>query len=275
MQEHEFIYEYEPGQSGESGSAREVEGSEQELLLIDDVSEREVVSQGVHENEMLEEMRDKRATLRLGRGLVMGLGVSFLACLAALWFSGTLLSAPDQILPLSFLQMLAANRVLILCAPMICLVICYASLRSLTAEITAMPEHLLDERQKTLRDQAHRSAFKIIKWSSVLIPIGFVLPHLPWFNPSPAVAVTPLVQVLTFYDAGGSPLKVHMLSRDGFPYWHRPGGVQIRFVANQPAQLIQPASMLEIALAGGLLLLTLVLMFSVLPMAVLAWKGKV
>lgn len=277
MQEHEYVYEYAPGLEPiqKSGSAREAGQLENlsgsELEPADNLSSAEITSVSVDTTEELEELRDQRATLRLGRGLVAGLGLSFLACLAAFWLSGTLLSAPDQIVPVDFLQMLAANRVIVLCVPVIFLVICYAALRSLTAEIMAVPESHLDERQKMLRDQAHRSAFKIVKFSSVLIPIAFILPRLPWFNP-PTPAATPLGGITVFMVDGNPP----GMNADG-PQWHwyRNQQYAIHLVTSGTSALpIQPASSMEIALAGGLLLISLLLMFSALPKAVLAWKGK-
>jgi hypothetical protein len=206
----------------------------------------------------------------------MGFSLSLLASLAALWLSSTLISAPDQILPLAFLQILAANRVLVLSVPAVCLVVCSFALRSLTGEIMAVPERRLDERQKMLRDQAQRSAFKIIKFASVLIPVGFLLPHLPWFSPSPTPVVGEMAASYISIDADGNPGSfIKVASFRGF-HWR--GGFGITFIVpgqtSGAAQLLQSASGLEIALAGGVLLLTLLLLFSALPKAVLAWKGK-
>lgn len=272
MQEHEMLYEYPTGQSEEhavdvlaSGSQEPVQIAESanEELVGDESADKELAGK----EDALEERQEQRATLRLGRALATGLGLSFLACLSAIWFSGTLLSAPDQIVPVGFLQMVAGNRVLILCAPVICLVICYASLRALTADVMAVPEYLMDERQKMLRDQAHRSAFKVVKFASFLIPVGLILPHLPWFN-------------LPASPAG--PVAVHdifVFRADRHMFWgnHR-SPIQVFSVLDQSlpsAPLITPASMPEIVLAGGLLVLALILVFSALPMAVLAWKGRV
>lgn len=288
MQEYEYIYEQDLKQSQEHDSARELASTDelsrreaeqldnllgQELASIDELIDEENVRASFSKADALEEMRDQRATRRLGRGLAVGLGLSFLACLAALWLSSTLISAPDQILPLAFLQMLAANRVLVLCVPAVCLVVCYLALRSLTGEIMAVPERRLDERQKMLRDQAQRSAFKIIKFSSILIPIGFLLPHLPWFNPAGTpVAGAPVFTQITIYGVDGN--ANNFFDPRGFGGFHRRGAFGLAVQALQSTQKIQSASGLEIALAGGVLLLTLLLTFSALPMAILAWKGK-
>ena len=215
---------------------------------------------------------------------MVGLGLSFLACLAALWFSSTLISAPDQVLPVTFLQMLAANRLLGLCVPAVCLVICYIALRSLTGEITAVPESRLDERQKILRDQAHRSAFKIVKFACVLIPGAFLLPHLPLFNasaPAPVLALNGGIEFTlvrgAVFNAQGDQISVLMNPGQGPMAGHWPWFRQIVLSGGYQAPMpaISPANALEVGVAGGLLLVVLLLTFSALPMAVLAWKGKV
>ncbi|HEX7734600.1 MAG TPA: hypothetical protein VF458_07050 [Ktedonobacteraceae bacterium] len=265
MQEHKYIYEHGLAQIQQYGAERT-------SIQDDDLNRCEAVqretpvgqeagSENASRAEELEELRDQRATLRMGRGLTLALVVSFLASLAALWFSGALISAPDQVLPITFLQMLAANRVPVLCVPAVFLVICYFALRSLTREIMVGPENRLDERQKILRAQAQRSAFKMLKFASVLVPVGFVLPHLPWFNAgAPGMAFFDVISV-----------------RDS-PAWYYASSVRqlglAWFRGPYLAPLLQPASGLEIALAGGLLLVCLLVMFSALPMAALAWKGE-
>ncbi len=284
QQEYEYIYEHEKGQ--EQNSARESEqvsvpsGREaerldnllgQELATVDELAAGEQASASASLTNEMEEMRDQRATRRLGRVLVMGFSLSLLASLAALWLSSTLISAPDQILPLAFLQMLAANRVLVLSVPAVCLVVCSFALRSLTGEIMVVPERRLDERQKMLRDQAQRSAFKIIKFASVLIPVGFLLPHLPWFSPSPMPVFGELAASYITIDADGDPGS--FMKAASFRNFHWRGGFGITFIApgqtSGAAQLLQSASGPEIALAGGVLLLTLLLLLGKLAQLIL------
>ncbi len=279
MQEHEFICEYEPGQGGGYNAESTPEQTGEKPQRLETTGESAADALAIDEQEEAEILQDQRAHRRLGRVLVAALTLSFLACLLAPWLSGTLLSAPDQLLPIDFLQILATYRVLVLCVPVICLIVCYAGLRSLTAEISTRPERLLDERQKMLRDQAQRSAFKIVKFASLLIPVGFILPHLPWFNPS---SVTPFGLSfqgnVTVYDAGKFPTYVHWVDANSIRdvRWPPAMGSHFLFITqvhNQTGPQVPAASSLELALAGGLLLLTLGLIFSALPMAVLAWKG--
>lgn len=244
MSEQEHIYKHEWKREQEGSSHISEAGDE--VVEIEDLDESEgrVFS---------------RWPVRL---LVVALLASFLLCLVSLWFSGTLLSAPDRLLPVGFLQLMANYRVLVLLVPVACLVICYGVLRSFTREIMAVPERYLDERQKMLRDQAHRSAFKIIRFACLLIPCGFLLPHLPWFN-RPAV---------TYF----APLQIVLENRQVYTTsalnWRLDYGAFDRLQFTYP--FVAPATTAEIVLAGALLLFCLWLIVSALPMAVLAWKGK-
>lgn len=214
--------------------------------------------------EELEGLENQNASRWPGRLLVAALILSALACLTALWFSGTLLSAPEHMMPDAWLQFIADHRLLVLLVPAMCLAVCYITLRSLTREIMAVPERYLDERQHMLRDQAHRSAFKIIKLACALIPACFLFSRLPWFNSAPTVSslYTEIIYpgAYTFHQ---SPQYVSSLGT---------GNTYLFFFPFKAT--VVPASSIEIALAGGLLLLGLLLVVSALPMCVLAWKGK-
>ncbi len=280
MQEHEYLSGYEQRTTRNSTHVTgqsPAELTEQSYEQLEGLVEGTLIDEGTvevsAEAEEQELLQDRRSTLRLGRSLVVGLVLSFLGSLAAFWLSGTLLNAPDQVLPLALLQTLADNRVLVLCIPVACLIICYIGLRSLTREIMAVPEYTLDERQKMLRDQAQRSAFKVVKYASVLVPVGFLLSHLPWFAPSAPVAV-PSVAVgfppALWGIQGIQGQGVVIFNRDGFPARHFLGAIQVE----TPTPAIQAASTSEVVLAAGLLLVGLLVLFSALPMAVLAWKGN-
>ena len=261
MHEHEWMYEHEYEHEREHGESEEGSKLGEDAVEISDIDEAQA----------------RHISLGRCRLLVGAFYASFLACLAALWFSGTLLSAPDGFLSFSFLQFVATHRLLVLIIPAVILVVCYALLRHLTGEIMTTPERYLDERQKMLRDQAHRSAFKVVKLACVLIPGAFLLPHLPWFNqPAPVVPVTM-----------GNPYPMYTIMLHQVPnitsqgiIWKagtQPGALLITTI-DQPFQNIlrfAPATTTEIALAGGLLLLCLLLVASALPMTVLAWKGEV
>src|SRR5579883_1329314 len=240
MSEQEYIHEHEWENEREGNSHRS--DMDDEAVEIEDLEEEE-------------RQRLSRWPARL---LVGALLASFLLCLTALWFSGTLLSAPDRLLPVAFLQMVAAHRLLVMLVPAACLVVCYGFLRSFTREIMAVPERYLDERQKMLRDQAHRSAFKIIKFACLLIPFGLLLPHFPWFNqPAPGVAPVRLYTISSSYID-----TTHILNAT-FVKNYRGGPVSLVWAENQAiGPAIVPATTAEIILAGALLLLCLLLIVS-------------
>ncbi|HET8840806.1 MAG TPA: hypothetical protein VFN35_05030 [Ktedonobacteraceae bacterium] len=206
-----------------------------------------------------DEFQSRQAVLWPGRLLLIGFWGSMLVCLAALWFSGTLLSAPDQLLSKTLLQFIAIHRLLALLGPAVGLVLCYGALRFMTHEILGVRERYLDERQKMLRDQAHRSAFKLVKIACLVIAGAILLPHLPWFHTS-APAISSPAWVLI------NPQTTNPQATLGVTMW------QIERVPLMPS--IAQATNTEILCAGMLLFLCLWLIASALPMSVLLWKGK-
>lgn len=236
-------------------------------------------------NEEIEESADLRVSRWPGRLLVAAFGLSFLVSLVALWLSGTLLDTPASMVPYMWLQFLAEHRLLALLVPTGCLLVCYGALRSLTGEIMAVPERYMDERQHMLRDQAHRSAFKIIKLACVLVPACLLLFHLLWFNSTSGASSNGAITyspIYTVYDAQGiqigswhaqSSYVAYLLSvqNSGSSQFDT---VYTPHVFSMINAFVPPASSTEIALAAGLLVLGLLLVVSALPMCVLAWKGR-
>lgn len=202
-----------------------------------------------------DEWTHQQPRLWLRRSLVIALYLSFLASLVMLWLTGTLLGGADQLLPSSLLQVVVDHRVVALVIPFVCLIVCYGALRRLTGEIMAVPERYLDERQKAMRDQAHRPAFKIIKLSCFVIPALLLAQYLPWFHQSPTWP--PFSGTITEYNRKSGAL------------------ISLTYVPPPVPVHSASASPTEIALAAAILLLCLFLLFSALPMSVLAWKGKV
>src|SRR5579859_6849265 len=144
----------------------------------------------------------------LGRRLcVLGLYGSFFGCLVALWLTGTLFGHVYQILPDWLMQVIVGNRYLILVAPLVCLIGCYAGLRYQTGEIMACPERFLDERQKMIRDRAHRSAYKVMKLGALLVPLAICAGamFLPARTPAPVPAPVRVQPArFVFYVSAGS-----------------------------------------------------------------------
>jgi hypothetical protein len=128
------------------------------------------------------------------------------------------------------------------------------------------PTRYLDERQRMLRDQAHRSAFGLLKVACLILPALFLAQFLPWFRSSsiqldvksPRVFVA---QDILVFRGNSSPMVTAYQMVTPHP---------VAFVF--PAPLSMPATPLEIALATGVLLLSLFLFVSALPRAVLACK---
>lgn len=249
-------------------------------------------------------MAQDKLPLWIHRLLVIALYLSGLACLLAIWFSGTLFSNASQILPLWLLREVTDHRVSILGASCACLLIWYAMLRHVTGDIMAVPERYLDERQKMVRDQAHRSAFTLVKLLCCLIPLllltQYFLPRHP--TPAPVSAVTVEVAQVqpiqwdTVVIPGskiGQPSHLVLAAQTLKQLPHALVGVNwLRSVNAKPFSVltihqltirtppivpftpVAPASTAEIALAVGALLLCLYLLFSALPMSVIAWKRR-
>ena len=156
----------------------------------------------------------------LGRRLfVLGLYGSFLGCLVALWLTGTLFGHPDQVLPDWLMQGIESSRYIVLAVPLICLAACYGGLRYVTAEIMGCPERFLDERQKMVRDRAHRSAYKVMKLGALLVPLAICAGamFLPARTPAPVpapVRVQP-ARFVFYVSAGSGTEDILLLGPDG------------------------------------------------------------
>ncbi|HVB62462.1 MAG TPA: hypothetical protein VNE61_14805 [Ktedonobacteraceae bacterium] len=167
----------------------------------------------------------------------------------------------------------------------------------MTGDIMAVPERYLDERQKMVRDQAHRSAFTLVKLLCCLIPLlllaQYFLPRQP--APSPTRAVASAQNVLSdsvfltnslIVQRYQSVHAAQMLRQQPyslatikhFVIWVRANPITIVHTIHvppiAPITPVAPASTAEIALAVGALLLCLYLLFSALPMSVIAWKRR-
>lgn len=225
-------------------------------------------------------LEGRRTPLWRDRLFVFVFLLSVCACLVALWLSGIILSLPDQGWFTPFLQFVTMHRWLVLLIPAVCLLGCYGVLRSLTGEVMAVPERYLDERQQVLRNQAHRSAFKLIKLACILIPVCFFLIRLPVLNAAPTTSWASVykpnvssVYILSVPDNGVASFKnPYLLSlMDNKLQLHY---TQVVHPMYGMYLSIPPVTTTDIVLAGGLLLLCVWLLISALPMCVLAWQGR-
>lgn len=144
----------------------------------------------------------KSAVIRR-RLLVLGLYLSFLACLTGLWLTGNSFGNPGQLLRGDIANFIASRPAVVLLVPLASLLGCYFLLRHITYEIIAWPERFLDERQQMVRDHAHRNAYKIVKVACLLIPLYLCLHAVFWTPQAPAPAQFPTpaqaTTILTIY----------------------------------------------------------------------------
>jgi hypothetical protein len=123
----------------------------------------------IHPHPEADEPFNYRYAVLWRRFLVFALGLSFLACLLALWVTGTVFGNPAQFLPSTLMFLVQQNRLVILIVPLLGLLVCYLWLRHVTGDIMVCPDRYLDERQKMVRDRAHHHAYKIVNFVCLLI----------------------------------------------------------------------------------------------------------
>jgi hypothetical protein len=189
-----------------------------------------------------------------------------------------------------------SNRMSILILPLISLVACYFTLRHITGDIMGNPDRYLDERQKMVRDQAHRSAYRLVKLACLLIPLAFFLHSMLGAGHAPVPAQHPAGTVIErpiklFYQVHpGAPIQIVSLAH--WKVYHvfnqqanAVGIIGIRpepltFTIQQPAVVppvspaVWPNDPTSIGIFYGVLLLCLFLMVTVLPMSIVAWKER-
>lgn len=244
---------------------------------------------------------------RRHRLMVVCLLISFLACLIALGITGNLFGVPGGLLPATYapiVTIIIRGRIELLLIPLLCLLCCYALLRHITHDIMATPERYLDERQKQVRDEAHRSAYKYIKLACLIVPLLFCLHALFWTSAAPSTISTVMVSrpadstvvyefsqrpikssnqhirlsgalkapgpLVSVYDQAGSliGLKVVSIIMNDQPY-------VIHTVTNQPVDpTLWPSDPASMLLYYGVLLLALLLIVVALPKSIVAWKER-
>ncbi len=244
------------------------------------------------------------------RLLVIGLYLSFLACIAALWLGGNFFGDPGHVLPYNVANFITSRSIAVLLSPLLCLLVCYCLLRSITHDIMASPERYLDERQKMVRDKAHRNAYKIVKAACFLVPFYLCLHALFWAGQAPAPTVTPVAHTTSPYlDYKVLPVKIIsttasladtiiILPANAQQPIIKVGQVNQLYVweAREPIIVLHelaPATTFHTVLSQpnppvalwpndptsllfyyGVLLLVLLLMSLALPMSIVAWKER-
>lgn len=246
-----------------------------------------------------EEVLHDKSSLFWRRCLVLALYLSFAACLLALWLTGSIIGDPGQFLPAWLMHAIENNRLSILILPLISLIACYFTLRHITSDIMGYPDRFLDERQKMVRDQAHRSAYRLIKLACLLIPLAFFLHSmLGAGHNTPVPAQYPAGTVnnkfLRVMYAVPSNLPIQIVSSPHsnlfYVFNQQANPAHVIYFQSEPLAFTiiqQPVAVSPVSPAAwpndpsstglfyGVLLLCLFLMVTVLPMSILAWKERV
>jgi hypothetical protein len=260
----------------------------------------------------LDEPFEQKFPLIRRRLLVLGLYLSFLACLTGLWLTANVSAGLEHKLPYRIVNFIATQPVVVLLVPLLILLGCYFLLRLMTYEIIAWPERFLDERQQTVRDRAHRNAYKIVKVACLLVPLYLCLHAVLWTAQAPAPASpqaytmvrssehwteiapnTPLQSVqaihinsavkqageqrIILYDVVSQPI-IESFNANGVPISaiYSLHTIASRSYEQAPTVMAPswPNNPASLFLYYGTLLLSLLLMAIALPMSLVAWKER-
>lgn len=247
----------------------------------------------------LDEPFEQKSPLIRRRLLVLGLYLSFLACLTGLWLTANVTGGLEHKLPSRIVNFIATQPVVVLLVPLLILLGCYFLLRLMTYEILAWPERFLDERQQMVRDRAYRNAYKFVKVACLLVPLYLCLHAALWTAQTPAPASTPVQPPTLFIDSSpNAAIKTPMfqiysgqvdrlwLSVASTVEHQVPGSgstysYSFQVMASPPYEQAPtvtapswPNNPASLFLYYGTLLLSLLLMAFALPMSLVAWKER-
>jgi hypothetical protein len=200
-------------------------------------------------DDLSREERSRRTERRL---LVIVLCLSYIGCLATLWY---IWNAPRQAFDAFWLSF-GQTRFSLIILPLLLLGSSYFSLLRITGDIMGWGVKKLDERQRMVRDQAHRYAYKIIALLCLFTPIYLIIQNM-----------------LT-----AAPLAANIL---GNAIMRSQTTTAIRMVISQPhsspaVQTIYIArnALLNQGIYYALFLLTVALIVWTLPRVIIAWKER-
>ncbi len=151
----------------------------------------------------------------------------------------------------------------------------------------------LDERQRMVRDSAHRTAYKIVTFLCLFIPIYLAVQSLIAKTPvtstasvSQTFAIQPTFKLEYIDFAIVPPFTIHSTSihppvkwaEASISYSH-PATIWVQQLPNNllsahTSLLNPPHTSLESGIFYSLVLLTLLLIVSTLPKAIIAWKER-
>jgi len=217
------------------------------------------------------------------RLLVIGLCLSYLACLVALWFLGNLPGSPHDLL----WRPIGVGRFVLLVVPLAVLCACYFGLRRTTGEIMELRGKKLDERQRMVRDQAYRYAYKIITIACLLLLVYLAIHSLliPATLPAPSIITPalPMARVIIVDQAGHQSIMYHALGTLRNPppppiFVHQSVSPVVSWFtirqAITPAPVVSSTDPLSLGIYYGLFLVTILLIVTTLPRAIIAWKEQ-
>lgn len=241
-------------------------------------------------------MQDERSSRNQRRILVLGMCLSYLGCLVALWY---IWNAPRQWFDTLWLR-IGANRFTLIVIPLIVFCACYFKLCCLCGDMLKMRDRQLDERQRMVRDSAHRTAYKIVTLLCLLIPIYLAAQGLfannqtqPAKSTSPALTAQPQMVIdyaTNWVMTTGSAMPLHhnfiqpqasitwiATSADDLPLHaatlvNRIELAQANLVT--PPAVTSPHASLNAGVYYSLVLLTLLIIVYTLPKAIIAWKER-
>ena len=205
-------------------------------------------------------IEDEASFKKERRLLVIALCLSYLACIAGLWFVGDVLGPSRDILG----QQIGNGRFVLLAVPLAVLCVCYLRLRCIMGEIMQLSGKKLDERQRLVRDQAHRTAYKIIAVLCLGILVYFGIHSM-------LVAAVPPYPVTTTIHTVKNIIVVSQNSDFSIYYAVPP---KQPAVIQWIASTTQSIDLFGLGIYYGLFFLTVVLIVTTLPKAIIAWKER-
>jgi len=233
-------------------------------------------------NEPDDFTEDDLSSRKERRLLVIGLCLSYLACLVALWFLGNLPGSPHDLL----WRPIGVGRFVLLVVPLAVLCACYFRLRRTTGEIMELRGKKLDERQRMVRDQAYRYAYKIITIACLLLLIYLAIHSLliPAPLPAPPISTSalPTARVIIVDQAGHQSMMFHVLTTLRNPpppnFVHQGVSPVVGWFttrqATTPVPIVPSTDPLSLGIYYGLFLVTIMLIVTTLPRAIIAWKER-
>ena len=234
-------------------------------------------------------MQDERSSRTERRILVLGMCLSYLGCLATLWY---IWNAPHQWFDTLWLRF-GVNRFTLIIIPLIVFCGCYFKLCCLAGDMLKLRGKQLDERQRMVRDSAHRTAYKIVTFLCLFISIYLAVqgliaktPATPTASVSQTFMIHPAFKIEYVDFVIVPPYTIHSSTIHSAIQWIATSGsglhpatiwiqqAQTNFASAHPS-LPNPAhTSLESGIYYSLVLLTLLLIVSTLPKAIIAWKER-